>query len=150
MAIVRERPYLNGNFQVDLGTGDVDSVRAAFTQVILPDATVLPVEYRAGSERGSESRQLPGAVQYTHLVLRRGLIGETDLYEWWSQARSGDPAVRRNVTVGLLSENRGDVVWRWRFTNAWPTKYTTSSLDAGNENVVLEEIELAFERMEID
>jgi phage tail-like protein len=150
MAIARERPYLNGNFHVDLGTGDVESGRAAFTQVILPDATVVPIEYRTGNDRSNESRKLPGAVQYTHLALRRGLIGETDLYEWWNQARNGDPAVRRNVTVSLLSEDRGEVVWRWRFTNAWPTKYTTSSLNAGNENVVLEEVELAFERMEIE
>jgi len=150
MAIARERPYVNGNFLVDLGTGDTESVRAAFTQVILPDAHVLAIEYRAGNDRTNEPKKLPGSVRYDNLVLRRGLIGETDLYEWWDRARSGDPDVRRNVTVSLLSENRADTVWRWKFTNAWPVKYGTSDLSADGNDVMIEEIELCFEGMNLD
>jgi phage tail-like protein len=150
MATARERPYVNGNFLVDLGTGDTESVRAGFNQVILPEAVIDTIEYRNGNEKTNEPRKLSGSVSYSNLVLRRGLIGELDLYEWWNQARNGDPDARRNVTVSLLSEDRTDVVWRWRCTNALPTRYTTSDLNAEGTDVAIETIEISFERLEID
>ena len=150
MTITRERPYVNGNFQVDVGSGDADTVRGGFLQVILPNACVEAVEYRAGNEKTNEPRKLIGSVRYENLVLRRGLIGELDLYEWWNDARNGDPDVRRTVTVSLLAEDRSAVVWHWKFTNAWPTKYSTSDLSAEGNEVVIEEIELTFERMEVE
>ena len=137
MAIARERPYVNGNFQVDLGSGDTDTVRGGFCDVVLPAGCVDAIEYRAGNEKTNESRKLIGSVRYDTLVLRRGLIGELDLYEWWSQARNGDPDVRRNVTVSLLNEDRSAAVWRWKFVNAWPVKYSTSDLSAEGNAVFL-------------
>jgi phage tail-like protein len=150
MAIARERPYVKGNFLVDLGTGDTESARAGFTHVILPEAEIDTIEYRNGNERSNEPRKLIGQVGYTNLVLRRGLIGELDLYEWWNQARNGDQNARRTITVSLLSEDRADVVWRWRFTNAFPSKYSSSDLCAEANDVVMETIEISVERMEID
>ena len=150
MATERDRPYLNGNFQVDLGTGDVGSVRAGFSEVFLPEAGIDVVEYRNGNEKTNEPRKLIGSVGYDNLVLRRGLIGALDLYEWWNLARNGVAGVRRNVVVRLLSEDSADVVFTWKFTNAWPAKYTFSPLSGGGSEVVVEELELAFERMEIE
>jgi phage tail-like protein len=150
MATARERPYVNGNFLVDLGTGDTESVRAGFNQVILPEAVIDTIEYRNGNEKTNEPRKLSGSVSYSNLVLRRGLIGELDLYEWWNQARNGDQNARRTITVSLLSEDRADVVWRWRFTNAFPSKYSSSDLCAEANDVVMETIEISVERMEID
>lgn len=150
MAIARERPYVKGNFLVDLGTGDTESARAGFTQVIIPEAAIDAIEYRNGNEKTNEPRKLIGAVGYTNLVLRRGLIGELDLYEWWNEARNGDQNARRTVTVSLLSEDRSETVWRWRFINALPSKYTSSDLCADANDVVIETLEIAFERLEID
>lgn len=149
MAVERERPYLNGNFHVDLGVDDVQSVRAGFAEVILPDAAIDVIEYRNGNEKANEVRKLAGFTRYENLVLRRGLIGATDLYEWWNEVRDGSADVRRNVTVRLLTEDRADVVFEWRFTNAWPIRYGFSRLSGDGEDVVVEEIEVTFERMDI-
>jgi phage tail-like protein len=149
MAIARERPYLNGNFLVDLGTGESESVRAGFSAVLLPDAAIAVIEYRNGNERTGEVRKLIGPVRYENLVLRRGLIGEPDLHDWWNQARNGDTSALRTVTITLLSEDRSAAVWTWRFTNARPARYGFSPLSAGGTETVLEELELAFERMDI-
>lgn len=149
MAIARDRPYVNGKFLVDIGSGDAETTRGAFTQVVLPDAIVTPVEYRAGNDRTNEPRKLPGSVTYQNLILRRGLIGETDLYEWWNRARNGSSDVRRDITISLLSEDSGDTVWQWRFRNAWPTRYTTTDLSAEGTDVVIEEIEICFEGLEL-
>lgn len=149
MATASERPYLNGNFLVDLGTGDTDSIRAGFTIVILPTAAIEAIEYRNGNERSSEQRKLIGPVHYDNLALKRGLIGELDLYEWWDQARNGDPNALRTVTVTLIAGDRTGPVWTWRFTNARPARYGFSALSGEGTDPVLEELELAFEQMEI-
>ena len=149
MAIVRDRPYRNGNFLVDLGIGDAESIRAGFFEVILPDAAIEVIEYRNGNERSNESRKLIGAVRYENLVLKRGLIGELDLYEWWNQARNGELNSLRDVTVSLLTEDRTATVFVWRFRNARPARYGFSHLAGEGTETVLEVLELAFERMDI-
>ena len=149
MAILRDRPYRNGNFLVDLGTGDAESIRAGFSEVILPDAAIEAIEYRNGNERSNEPRKLIGAVRYENLVLKRGLIGELDLYEWWNQARNGELNSLRDVTVSLLTEDRTATVFVWRFRNARPARYGFSHLAGEGTETVLEVLELAFERMDI-
>lgn len=37
MATMRERPYLNSNFLVDLGDGDSGAPTAGFAEVVFPD-----------------------------------------------------------------------------------------------------------------
>jgi len=150
MAIARERPYRNGNFLVDLGVGDAESVRAGFSEVILPDAAIDAIEYRNGNERSNEVRKLLGPVRYENLVLKRGLIGELDLYQWWDQARNGELDVLRNVTVRLLSEDRTATVFTWRFHHARPARYGFSHLAGEGDETVLEILELAFERLDIE
>jgi len=149
MAVQRDRPYLNGNFLVDLGDGNTESVQAGFLEVIVPAAVIETVEYRVGSDRTNEPRKLPGNVDYEELVLRRGIIGSLDLYQWWDQARNGDPGVRRTVQIQLLNEDRSAVVLTWRFTNAFPSRYTGPTLNGGGSEVAIEELVLSYERLEM-
>ena len=150
MAELREEPYRNYNFLVDLGTGDVDTPQAGFDQVVLPSATAEVVEWRAGNSSTNQVTKLPGLVKYGNLVLKRGLIGALDLYEWWNQILSGQEGYRRTVTVSLQNEDRSSVVFQWRFRRAWPHRYKFSRLDARGKKVVVEFLELAIESMEID
>jgi len=39
---------------------------------------------------------------------------------------------------------------RWTFYNAWPTKYEISSLQGKGNDVVIESLEIAHERMELN
>jgi phage tail-like protein len=150
MAVVRDRPYLNGNFRVDLGAGDADSAAGGFMEVVLPAAPIDAIEYRIGNEKSNEPRKLSGAIHYDNLVLRRGIIGSLDLYEWWNEVRNGSVAAARTVTVTLLSEDHAQPVLTWKFLHARPAKYTGPVLNAGGNEVAIEEIELAFERMELE
>src|SRR5687768_13527798 len=51
MAILRDRPYTNFNFLVDLGTGTSDGPEAGFEEVLLPEVWVDVIEYRNGNDR---------------------------------------------------------------------------------------------------
>ena len=150
MAIFRERPYLNFNYLVDLGTGDTSGPLAGFSEVILPEAWVDVIEYRSGNFKGNQVMKLTGLEHYSNLVLKRGVMGALDLYEWWDAVRSGSPDALRTVMVQLLSEDRSDVVLSWKFLRARPVRYKFSGLRADGDEVVIEHLELAFERMEME
>lgn len=149
MAIFRDHPYEGSNFLVDLATGDPDSIRGTFFRVELPDAIIDEVAYRSGNEKNQESRKQPGLAKYSHLILRRGLIGSLDLWDWWKMAREGQVNVDRDVTVTLLDEERS-AVWTWRFRNAFPVNYRVSPLDANCSDIVAEELTLTFDSMDIE
>ncbi len=149
MAVVRDRPYSNQFFLVDLGSGDVGSVSAGFSEVILPEASIDVTEYRTGNDKESAVRKLPGIAHYTSVVLRRGVIGDLSLYNWFNEVRNGTFA-QRNVVIQLQNEDRTGVVLTWKLLRAWPVRYSFSNLDARASGVLIEELVLAYERLEIE
>jgi phage tail-like protein len=150
MAILRERPYTNFNFLVDLGTGEPLSPQAGFSEVILPEAWVDVIEYRSGNSKENDVIKLTGMEHYSNLVLKRGVIGSLDLYEWYDDVRNGSQNAMRTVVVQLLSEDRANVVLTWKFLRARPVRYKFSELRGKGDEVLIEYLELAFERMEME
>lgn len=150
MATLRERPYSRSNFLVDLGTGDTGTVEAGFSEVRIPEGRLEAVAYRSGNEKTNEPRKLPGGLSHENLVLKRGVIGSLNLYEWWREVRDGRRDAMRTVTVQLLSEDREGPVLTWRFRNAWPVRYGFEPLSTLDCGPAVEFIELAFEGMELE
>ena len=133
-----DRPCTGANFLVSFGTGDARAANAGFAEVVFPRFTLDPAEPRAGSEATGET-----------LVLRRGVTGSLDLYTWWNKARHGKAPQRRTVKVELLAEDHESVVMTWLFRNARPLSLAYSPLNALEGSVVVETLELAFDRMEM-
>jgi len=150
MAVLRDRPYSNYNFLVDIGTGDTQSLQAGFSEVILPPSTIDVIEYRSGNEKESAVRKIPGRARYGNVVLKRGAIGSLDLYAWWHDTRNGNVNSFRTVTIQLQNEEHTDIVLTWKFLRAWPTRYEFSPLHAQGKDTLIETLELAFERLEME
>ena len=149
MAILRDSPYGNQHFRVDLGDGS-DGPAAGFSYIVLPDISIDVIEYRTGNDKESGTHKLPGLAHYGNAVLRRGIIGSLNLYQWINQVRNGDPKARRNVIITLLSEDLSAVVFTWKLLRAWPIKYSCGDLNAKGTDVALEELVLAYERLEME
>jgi phage tail-like protein len=150
MAQQRELPYPGINFVVDLGTGVDDTPASGVMQVQLPDARIDVLEYRNGGDKENNPRQLQALSRYSPLILRRGLIGALDWYQWWNQLRNGDVSAKRNITLRLLNEDRSAVVMTWRFLHARPSNWHVSTLDALNAATLIETLEIVIERMEVE
>jgi len=133
-----------------MGTGDPGSSIAGFSEVILPAASIDVIEYRNGNEKESGVRKIPGRAHYGNVTFKRGVIGSLDLYTWWNEVRNGNVTSARTVTVQLQNEDHTDVVLVWKFIRAWPVRYAFSSLDACGKETLVEILELAFERMEME
>jgi phage tail-like protein len=149
MAVLRDRPYAQFNFLIDLGTGDTDGPRAGFQECSQIGMSVDVIEYRNGNEKANDVRKLTGLARYPDVTLRRGIIGSLDLYEWLDQIRNGDSGALRNVTIQLLNEER-EVVQTWRLRNARIVKHVSGPLNAQGCDVAIEELTLAYERLELE
>ena len=150
MAVLRDFPYAQFNFVVDLGTGETEGPRAGFQECSRIETSVELVEYRNGNDRENAVRKLPGLVRVADVTLRRGIIGSLDLYAWLEQVRDGDPGAVRNVTIRLLSEDHAAVVQTWKLLRARIVKHVSGPFDARATDVAIEELTLAYERLEIE
>lgn len=150
MAIFRDRPYAQFNFLVDLGTGDTASVQAGFQECSAIGMSVDVVEYRNGNDRENGARKLTGLARYDDVTLKRGVIGSLDLYQWLAQVRDGDAQALRTVTIQLLAEDHAEVVQTWKLVRARIVKHVSGPLNAKGRDIAIEEITLAYERLELE
>jgi phage tail-like protein len=139
-----DAPHRNFNFRVDIGSAEL-----AFQEVHIPAARLVVVEYRTGEDKFSGTRKLPGREETGNLVLRRGIDHDLALWEWYDAARKGT-LQRRDVLIALLTPDRATTVRSWKVLAAWPVAYESSPLHAQGNDVVIETLELACERLEIE
>jgi phage tail-like protein len=150
MAVLRERPYPQFNFLVDLGTGDTEGVQAGFQECGPIGMSVDVIEYRNGNHKENEVIKLTGLARVNDVTLRRGLIGSLDLYNWLNQIRNGDQAGYRTVTIQLQNEDHTTVALTWKLFRARIIKHVSGPLNALGCDVAMEELTLAYERLEME
>jgi phage tail-like protein len=150
MAVLRDRPYHQFNFLVDLGTGDTAGVEAGFAECSPIEMEVSVVEYRNGNERENAVRKLTGLHKVADVTLKRGIIGSLGLYQWLDEIRNGDQSALRTVTIQLQSEDHSEVVMTWKLLRARIVKHVSGPLNAKGTDVAIEELTIAYERLEIE
>ena len=95
---------------------------------------------------GGENRflhRLPTRAKYSNLVLKRGMLHDSKLIQWFQDAVESFTFEPVDVLVTLLNENNEPLAG-WSFVNAWPVKWTTSDFKAQEGAIVVETIELAY------
>jgi phage tail-like protein len=150
MATLRERPYSQFNFLVDLGNGTTDGPQAGFQEVSGMGSEVTVAEYRPGNSAENSVMKINGLVKASDVTFKRGVIGSLDLYEWLDQIRSGDQGSLRDLTISLQNEDHTAVVQTWRLIRARITKYTAGPLNAKGNEVAMEELTIACERLQAE
>jgi len=150
MAVLRDRPYLQFNFLVDLGDGSTDGPQAGFQECSEIGISVDVIEYRNGNSKENSVQKLTGLNKTTDVTLKRGIIGSLNLYDWLNQIRNGDQAAYRNVTIQLQNEDHTQVVQTWKLRRARIVKHVSGPLNAKGCDVAMEELTLAYERLEME
>jgi phage tail-like protein len=150
MAVLRERPYAQFNFLVDLGTGNTEGPEAGFQECGEIGMSVDVLEYRNGNERENNVRKLTGLARVNDVTLKRGIIGSLNLYQWLDQIRNGDIAALRTIVIQLMNEDHSAVVQEWRLLRARIVKHVSGPFNAKGTDVAMEELTLAYERLEME
>jgi phage tail-like protein len=140
-------PYTNAYFMVDLDRGDAADAAAGYCEVVFPEFHISPAAERHDSGDAPQISRTESSSR--RLVLRRGVTGSRDLYEWWDEARRGTASQARTVTVRLMTPDFSKVVLTWHFQGARPVCLSYAPLNALQATVLIESIELEFETMEM-
>lgn len=85
--------------------------------------------------------QLPGAVKYSKVTLKRGLA-DNALWDWFKQGFHDGKVDRRNVTIVLYHPD-GSEARRWDMTEVYPTRWTGPAFQADSNQVGAESLELS-------
>ena len=150
MAVLRDRPYVQFNFLVDLSTGNTDGADAGFQEVSGIGMEVTVAEYRNGNEKDNSVRKITGLNKATDVTMKRGVIGSLTLYNWLNQIRNGDQNALRNIVVQLQNEDHTAVVQTWKLLRARIIKHTSGPMNAKGTDVAMEELVVAYERLEME
>jgi phage tail-like protein len=150
MAVLRDRPYAQFNFLVDLGTGQTDGPQAGFQECSEIGMSVDVIEYRNGNEKENSVRKITGLNKATDVTLKRGVIGSLDLYQWLDDIRNGDQGAVRTVVIHLMNEDHTTVVQTWKLLRARIVKHVSGPFNAKASDVAMEELVLAYERLELE
>lgn len=85
--------------------------------------------------------QLPGAVKYSKVTLKRGLA-DNALWDWFKQGLYDGRVDRRNITIVLYHPD-GSEARRWDMTDVYPTRWTGPDFQADSGQVGVETLELS-------
>jgi phage tail-like protein len=145
----RDDPYGGYNFEILINgiSDDGTAVKGSFAEASGLEVEIQPIEYRNGAE-DITVRKIPGLKKYPNLVLKRGILGDPALWNWIQQAMDGK-VVRTEGSVVLLDENKQEVM-RWNFTRGWPCKWTGPGLNAKNNEIGMETLEICHEGLQLD
>ena len=150
MATLRDRPYVQFNFLVDLGDSNTDGPQAGFQECSNIGMDVNVAEYRNGNEKENNVRKITGLNKATDVTLKRGVIGSLNLYQWLDDIRNGNQNALRNVVIHLQNEDHTAVAITWKLMRARIIKHVSGPMNAKGTDVAMEELTLAYERLEME
>jgi phage tail-like protein len=150
MAVMRDRPYTQFNFLVDIGDGNTEGPAAGFQEVSAISTEVAVAEYRNGNSKDNNVTKITGLNKATDVTLKRGVIGSLSLYQWLNDIRNGNQKALRTVTIQLQNEDHSEVVQTWKLLRARIIKLTSGPFNAKGNDVAMEEVVLAYERLELE
>ena len=110
----------------------------------------LNVEYDSETiKEGGENRfehKLPIRSKYPDLSLKRGMLTDSDLIKWFLdilQQRDFINNKPAELNISLLNEQH-QPLRTWNVKNAWPKKWSVSDLNAQDNTLVIETLDLSY------
>lgn len=119
-------------------------VVAQFREISGLESAVEVVEYQDGSDPVTHKRA--GKAKYKNIVLKRGLVNDPTLSEWFKTILAGKTDRKSGSIIYL--DREGNEVLRYNFFEAWPCRWKAPELNASSDTNILEEIEFVVEKVE--
>ena len=112
------------------------------------EVEIEPIEYRNGSE-DITVRKIPASRSSPTSRSSAGILGDLALLELDLEGMNGlgasAPKARSSCSTRTSSE-----VMRWNFKRGWPCKWTGPGLNAKNNEIAMETLEICHEGLDID
>ena len=133
------------SFEVDFGDG---LARASFQEVSGLDVESQIIEYRHGNSPLFSPIRMPGMTKYGNVTMNRGIfVSDNEFWDLQTQVTM-NTIKRRTIVIKLLDES-GKAAMTWTLENAWPTKITATDMKSDGNEIAVDTIEIAHEKMTI-
>ena len=144
MANGRTDPLVQFHYAIDVQ----DEIKGFFTECSGLGSEHQVIEHKVIDEKGKEFiMKIPGRLKWDNIVLKRGITNNTDIWKWRKGVEDGDvDGSRRNGSVMMLNQNL-ETVAQWDFENAWPVKVSGPALKSDADEIGIEELTIAHERL---
>lgn len=157
---LREDPVLGHNFVIALldpgsalamSSSDAvqavnQSAAAGFSECSGLEMTLDIEDFKEGGQC-SHVLKFPTRVTWSNLTLKRGVTASTELWDWFYGFVEGRGTRRDGLIVLRDSEGMPHTIWT--FQRGLPAKYTGPALNAGQNAVAIETLEIAHEGLAI-
>ena len=141
--MARHDPLTNFRYRLEIDGLTI----AGFSEVVIGETVTEIIDYREGND-APHVRKLSGLTKYGNVTLKRGMTTSLELYDWHKQIVDGQVGTARKNVVIVVADETGADKARFVVTDAWPTKYSASELDARGNEVLIETLELVNEGIE--
>jgi phage tail-like protein len=136
----RNDPFVAFRFEVRIN----GMSPAGFSECTGLQATTEFQDYPEGG-LNSYVHKLPTRTKQGTLILKRGIVN-TELWEWYYRLTQGQ-VERRDGSIWVYDPAGQQVVMEWQFLEALPTRWQGADLNASQNNVAVETLELIYHRL---
>jgi phage tail-like protein len=138
---------VNFHFKVEFTSND-ESIDVRFQSVSGLDVTLETEQIKEGGENRFE-HVLPVRRKCSPLILKRGILkpSASGLTKWLQKAFNDEEVEPVDiVTIKLLNEEHKPLML-WTINNVWPRSWKMGELNAENGAVLIETLELNYNRL---
>lgn len=140
------------NFEVEIRVPGIDHVlcEASFAECDGMEMTMEAKTIRQGGDNGRQIR-LTGPMAFGTLSLKRGMTQNFDLWRWVAgYSRTTDQRRRASVQVVVKAADGTTTQAVFKLARCVPIKLKAPALNAKEGTVAIEELQLAYESLELD
>lgn len=87
--------------------------------------------------------QLPGRVKAAHVTLKHGVAGN-ELWKWFQQGQYNGQVKQHHVSIAIINGSLIPLTL-WNLLDAYPVKWSGPGLKTESGDVLVEEVQLAYE-----
>ena len=144
-------PLPNFHFQVEM-----DGIQTNASKVRNLAMHIELIDSARGDSPALSDEKQPGRPVFENFFLERAVKNKNnEFFEWWESTRlfneggNKGSVFRRTMVIKLLNDEHNPVVV-WTIVNAIPVRLSYSDLDAQGNSVLIETLEVACERIEVE
>lgn len=122
--------------------------KVSFQKVSGLDVENQTIEYRHGNSPEFKTIKMPGMQKLGNVTLKRGIFSNDNRFWDWCSKIKMNTIKREAVKIELLDE-AGKPTMSWTLDNAFPVKVSGTDFKAEGNEVAVESIEIAYEKLSV-
>jgi len=141
-------PPVGFHFKVEVLGLPPSEADVRFTEVSGLSVELITEEFAEGGEHRFVQKY-PVRAKYPELTLKRGLLVNSAVIGWIRRCINDYQIELKNIDVKLLNDEHLPLL-TWHVIGAYPTRWTVSDLNASNNAIVTETLQLHYQYFTTD